>query len=107
MSAGPIRPYEPPSPIPVRDQATGVHSQTAVTPEAEQTVPPVMGREEIKTHWDVDNGVVVEITDRQSGELVRQIPSQQVLNVAHYIEQYLLQSRSSSDERERLRADHE
>jgi len=97
MGAGPIRALETLDPVPARDQTMGSHPQTAATPEAKQPIPSINVAEEIKTHWDVDNGVVVEITNQQSGELIRQIPSQQVLNVAHYIEQYLLQESSSEE----------
>jgi len=89
MGAGPIRPPEPANPALARESEAHPHSQSAHAPEPKQPVPSTVDSQEIKTHWDPDNGVVVEITDQQSGQLVRQIPSQQVLNVAHSIELYL------------------
>jgi uncharacterized FlaG/YvyC family protein len=47
----------------------------------------------IQVQWDADSGVVVQITDKSSGQLVRQIPSEQVLNVARFIDQLLQEER--------------
>jgi len=47
----------------------------------------------VQVQWDANDGVVVQITDKSSGQLVRQIPSEQVLNVARFIDQLLQEER--------------
>ncbi len=44
---------------------------------------------EVQMQWDDGSGVVLKFTDKDSGQVVRQIPSEQVLNVVRYIRQLL------------------
>jgi hypothetical protein len=55
--------------------------------------PPPDTSDDVKVQWDENDGVVVQITDKSSGQLVRQIPSEQVLNVARFIDQLLQEER--------------
>jgi uncharacterized FlaG/YvyC family protein len=95
MAVDPIRPNELSA---VQDAAParterGASQKHADAPAATASKPAPASAtedlEDVKVQWDNDNGVVVQITDKKSGELVRQIPSEQVLNVARYIRELL------------------
>jgi len=86
---------EPPA---VQDAAwSGAQRGSSQEPDAPSPVaasapafaPPPEDSQDVKVQWDNENGVVVQITNKKSGELVRQIPSEQVLSVAHFIAQLL------------------
>ena len=53
------------------------------------TVTPPQTPNEVHMQWSSDDGVVLKFTDKISGEVVRQIPSEQVLSVARFIRQML------------------
>jgi hypothetical protein len=58
-------------------------------------LPPPEPRDEVNIKWDRSDGVIVTFTDKKSGNIVRQIPSEQVLSVARFIRQLLEESGSS------------
>jgi len=93
MVVDPIRPPESPvlpetaSARPAMDSTTSDRSR-AVAPKSEEPTPAT-DTDEIKVQWDANEGVIVQITDKESGNLVRQIPSEQVLSVARFIEHIL------------------
>ena len=45
--------------------------------------------EDVHVQWKGSEGVIVTFTDRRSGEVVRQLPPEQVLSVARFIGQML------------------
>jgi uncharacterized FlaG/YvyC family protein len=47
--------------------------------------------------WIGSEGVIVTFTDKKSGEVVRQIPPEQVLSVARFIRQRLDEEAASKD----------
>lgn len=51
--------------------------------------------EEVQLKWDKESGVIIEFTDRKSGEVMRQIPSAQMLSVAKFI-RHLLQQQETA-----------
>jgi hypothetical protein len=95
MVLDPIRLTEAPAvpdAAPARKDA--VRAQTEKPPArparaVQPIAPPPDTRDEIKVKWDRSDGVVVTFTDKKSGDIVRQIPSEQVLSVARFIRQLL------------------
>lgn len=59
--------------------------------------PPPERRDEINIKWETDDGVIVTFTDKESGEIVRQIPSEQVLSVVRFIREMLAQQSSEGE----------
>ena len=45
--------------------------------------------------WKGNEGVIVTFTDKKSGEVVRQIPSEQVLSIARFIRKVLDEAETS------------
>lgn len=96
MLLDPIRPIDPPAiPDAPPARAAKVRPQTndPSTPAARPLTPVLASAaeapSEVKVQWDNDNGVVLQFTDKKSGEVVRQIPSEQVLSVVRFIRQLL------------------
>ena len=52
-------------------------------------MPAPQTPDEVNVQYSSDDGVVLKFTDKVSGEVVRQIPSEQVLSVARFIRQML------------------
>ena len=103
MALDPIRPIElaaVPNAAPAR--STSVRPQpgkpSAPAPRSIRPAPvPVPEPQDVvNVKWDRSDGVVVTFTDKKSGNLVRQIPSEQVLNVARFIRQLLEQKNASN-----------
>src|SRR5512143_2529086 len=73
----------------------GVRSQAEKpsTPVARPTPPAPLPtpetQDEVNVKWDRSDGVIVTFTDKKSGDIVRQIPSEQVLSVARFIRRLL------------------
>jgi hypothetical protein len=96
MLLDPIRSTDPPA-IPDAPPAraaklrpqTNAPSTPAARPRTPVLVSPPETPDEVKVQWDNDNGVVVQFTDKKSGEVVRQIPSEQVLSVVRFIRQLI------------------
>jgi hypothetical protein len=53
------------------------------------TLPAQAATEDVRVQWKGSEGVIVTFTDRRSGEVVRQLPPEQVLSVARFIRQML------------------
>jgi len=101
MVLDPIRPNDVPTvPDAAPARSTSVRlqpdKQTAqATPSVQPVAAPVpTPRDEVNVKWDRSDGVIVTFTDKKSGDIVRQIPSEQVLNVARFIRQLLEQENS-------------
>jgi uncharacterized FlaG/YvyC family protein len=102
MVLDPIRPNDP---IAVPNVAKAPPANSRSQPDARSqpiahAVKPVPvsapePSHEVKVNWDGDNGVIVTFTDKKSGEVVRQIPSEQVLSVVRFIRQMLLDGESA------------
>jgi hypothetical protein len=58
--------------------------------------PPPDISDNVQVQWNANDGVVVQITDKKSGELIRQIPSEQVLSVARFIDRLLQEERNAA-----------
>jgi len=88
MLVDPIRSSEPQQVQPAAavraDNARPRVSNTprAPVPVVKPVAPQPDNSDEVQVQWNANDGVVVQITDKKSGELIRQIPSEQVLNVA-------------------------
>jgi hypothetical protein len=52
--------------------------------------------DDVKLKLDADNGVILQFTDKKSGEVVRQIPSEQVLSVVRFIRQLLEEDQTAN-----------
>jgi FlaG protein len=52
-------------------------------------LPAQTATEDVHVQWKGSEGVIVTFTDRRSGEVVRQLPPEQVLSVARFIGQML------------------
>jgi FlaG protein len=96
MALDPIRPIElaaVSNAAPAR--ATSVRPQPGKPPAPAPRsirpapVPVPEPQDVVNVKWDRSDGVIVTFTDKKSGDLVRQIPSEQVLNVARFIRQLL------------------
>lgn len=99
MGVVPIRPGElstAPAGNRVRPESlrSGVEAPS-VRPTKPVTVSTPENSQEVRMQWDGDNGVVLKFTNKKSGEVVRQIPSEQVLNVVRYIRQLVDQYASN------------
>jgi hypothetical protein len=73
----------PPHPANTRPR-TASPSAPVVRP-APVLVPPPAAPEDVEVQWDGNNGVIIKFTDKKSGQIMRQIPSEQVLSVARFI----------------------
>jgi hypothetical protein len=62
---------------------------TTPRPPVTSPVPTPEPRDEVKLQWDSNNGVIIKFTDTRSGDVVRQIPSEQVLSVVRFIREML------------------
>lgn len=112
MLVDPIRSSEPPQVQPAAavrpDSAPPRVSDTFRAPTPAPVVKPVAPQpdtsDDIQVKWNAD-GVVVQITDKKSGELIRQIPSEQVLNVARFIDQLLQEERAAASTEQKTGSD--
>lgn len=77
----------------VRAQA-GKPPASATRPVQPIPTPVPESMDEVKVKWDRSDGVIVTFTDKKSGDIVRQIPSEQVLSVARFIRQLLNEKES-------------
>ena len=59
------------------------------------SVPPPPGTDDVQANWKGNEGVIVTFTDKKSGEVVRQIPSEQVLSVARFIRKVIDEQETS------------
>jgi len=95
MVLDPIRPNDTPAvPDAATVRATSVRPQARkpsvpVTPSVPPVAPAPETQNEVNVKWDGSDGVIVTFTDKKSGDIVRQIPSEQVLSVARFIRQML------------------
>ena len=102
MVLDPIRLTELPAvPDAAPARSEGVRAQAAKSvappPQAVQPIaPPPDSRAEVNVKWDRSDGVIVTFTDKKSGDIVRQIPSEQVLSVARFIRQLLEEEAESN-----------
>ncbi len=96
MFVDPIRLNQPPvipDAVPARPQNTRPRTVDPSTPAVRSPAPALVlaqaAVEDVKVQWDASNGVVIKFTDKKSGAIVRQIPSEQILSVARFIRQML------------------
>ena len=61
------------------------------------TTPAPAATQDVRVQWKGSEGVIVTFTDKKSGEVVRQIPPEQVLSVARFIRQRLDEEAASKD----------
>ncbi len=108
MRLNPILP-DGPSPVPDAVPARPAHprpqtlSSTPARSLPAVTLPPPGTADDVKVHWKGNDGVIVTFTDKKSGEVVRQIPSEQVLSVARFIRQMLQKQETPKAEPNRSR----
>jgi uncharacterized FlaG/YvyC family protein len=86
---------------PASRQSGAAEPTTASAPQAAQKrasaksdtpPPPQFPQDEVKVEWDKqfkDDVMIYQLLDKQSGALVLQVPSQEVLSVAHAINESL------------------
>jgi len=101
MPVDPIRTNQVPAvPSAPPAQAARVRPQSDPATSASRSSQPVLVAAtpppDVKVQWDVDNGVVLKFTDKRSGEVVQQIPSEQVLSVVRFIRQLLEDDEAAS-----------
>lgn len=83
-------------------RVTSVRAQAdKASPGAARPAQPILtpvpeSMDEVKVKWDRSDGVIVTFTDKKSGDIVRQIPSEQVLSVARFIRQLLDEKKSGT-----------
>jgi hypothetical protein len=75
---------EVPSPVPGNASSQENGNPTKEAP------PPAATQDEVKLQWDSENQIVIYQFLDQHGEVVVQVPSQQMVNLARQIEQELL-----------------
>lgn len=105
MALDPIRLMDPPVATQAAPaQAAGVRPHSAKVPGQSSpsaakpvAVAPAQRRDEINIKWAGDDGVIVMFTDKKSGEVFRQIPSEQVLSVVRFIREMLAQQSSEGE----------
>ncbi|HUM07095.1 MAG TPA: flagellar protein FlaG [Terriglobales bacterium] len=101
MALDPIRPDES---VAITDAAVARNTSVRPQPEKPDQAAPLLKpvdpmpepHDEVNVKWDRSDGVIVTITDKKSGDIVRQIPSEQVLHVARFIRQLLEQQESGN-----------
>ena len=76
----PARTRQPRPPTPPAFPASSLHAASSPTP---------VTADHVHVQWRGSEGVIVTFTDKKSGEVVRQIPAEQVLSVARFIRQML------------------
>jgi len=103
MALDPIRPIElpvVPDVAPARAASARPHPDkpSAPAPRSIRPAPAPLPepQDEVNVKWDRSDGVIVTFTDKKSGDIVRQIPSEQVLNVARFIRQLLEEKESGN-----------
>ena len=88
----------PPHPVldavPARARNPRPQTSPSATAGFSYTVPS-SGTDDVRTQWKGNEGVIVTFTDKKSGEVVRQIPSEQVLSVARFIRKVLDEAETS------------
>lgn len=70
-------------------------SSRAPAPVVTPVAPPA-DSDDVQVQWNGNDGVVVQIMNKKNGELIRQIPSEQVLSVARFIDQLLQEERNAA-----------
>ena len=90
--------YPVPDAVPARTAHPRPQTPFSAPARSSQAVPlPALGAaDDVHTQWKGNEGVIVTFTDKKSGEVVRQIPAEQVLSVARYIRQVLDEQKTSS-----------
>jgi hypothetical protein len=83
------------------DEATQPASAPGLQPRASQQAapvpPPTASREtQVNIQWDRDQIMIFRFVDKQTGDLIDQIPSDQVLNVVRKIQALLQQETASA-----------
>ena len=84
----PNAPHPSPDAVPARTRNPRPQTPSSATAGFSYTVPS-SGTDDVRAQWKGNEGVIVTFTDKKSGEVVRQIPSEQVLSVARFIRQML------------------
>jgi len=90
----PNAPHPSPDAVPARTRNPGSQTPSSATAGFSYTVPS-SGPDDVRTQWKGNEGVIVTFTDKKSGEVVRQIPSEQVLSIARFIRKVLDEAETS------------
>jgi hypothetical protein len=90
----PNAPHPSPDAVPARTRNPRPQTPSSATAGFSYTVPS-SGTDDVRAQWKGNEGVIVTFTDKKSGEVVRQIPSEQVLSVARFIRKVLDEAETS------------
>ncbi len=90
----PNAPHPSPDAVPARTRNPRPQTPSSATAGFSYTVPS-SGTDDVRAQWKGNEGVIVTFTDKKSGEVVRQIPSEQVLSVARFIRKVLNEAETS------------
>jgi len=90
----PNAPHPSPDAVPARTRNPRPQTPSSATAAFSHTVPS-SGTDDVRAQWKGNEGVIVTFTDKKSGEVVRQIPSEQVLSVARFIRKVLNEAETS------------
>ncbi len=91
----PNAPHPSPDAVPARTRNPRPQTPSSATAGFSYTVPS-SGTDDVRAQWKGNEGVIVTFTDKKSGEVVRQIPSEQVLSVARFIRKVLDEAETSN-----------
>jgi hypothetical protein len=91
----PNAPHPVPDAVPVHTGHPRPQTPSSATAGFFYSVPPPPGTDDVQANWKGNEGVIVTFTDKKSGEVVRQIPSEQVLSVARFIRKVLDEAETS------------
>jgi len=83
------------------DISRSVSPRTATLPEtfvssasnSQSSEVPQVGDKEVSVQWNEDKVMVMRFLDKRTGDLVEQVPSDEILKVVHNLEQLLRQQR--------------
>ena len=90
----PNAPHPSPDAVPARTRNPRPQTPSSATAGFSYTVPS-SGTDDVRAQWKGNEGVIVTFTDKKSGEVVRQIPSEQVLSIARFIRKVLDEAETS------------
>ena len=91
----PNAPHPSPDAVPARTRNPRPQTPSSAAAAFSHTVPS-SPTDDVRAQWKGNEGVIVTFTDKKSGEVVRQIPSEQVLSVARFIRKVLDEAETSN-----------
>jgi hypothetical protein len=89
--------YPVPDTVPARTPRPRPQTPPSVPTRVSYAVPQSVpaAADDVHVQWKGNEGVIVTFTDKKSGEVVWQIPAEQVLSVARYIRRVLDEQKTS------------